>query len=71
MTKFHLFQLIKIAQFQIPKNTTTPKVNLYAIRTTSAYYILPVAITSMHGFRELLSVTKWELLAISWNISEA
>ena len=31
------------------------KVNFYAIRTTYAYYILPVAITNIH----LLSVNKW------------
>ena len=28
MTKFHLFQLIKIAQLRIPKNNTTPSVKL-------------------------------------------
>ena len=65
MIKFHIFQLIKIAQLRIPqKNTSPPVVTFYAIRTTYAYYILPVAITNMHGFRELLSVNKRELFAI-------
>ena len=28
MTKFYLFQLIKIAQFQIPQNNTSPPVKI-------------------------------------------
>ena len=50
-----------MAQLRIPKKNhlSISKVNFYAIRTTYAYYINPVATTNMHGFRELLSVNKW------------